>query len=146
MKERRPAYFARIQAGLRATISRLARPRVGREAMISTPIGSDLSVIPNPTDDPDGYDRCWVLFFERESFYGGGDILTPTDLTPEVLAWARANYPGSYSTQAIRLHSIKDGWIRAQMAEELDGNQEWQELLNSNKWRQFVSPPSRHYK
>ncbi len=71
----------------------------------------NVSVVPNPIDDLDGYDRAFIL--SEDKFQNGSNrALNKGDLTPDVLQWARENFPGTYGERANQLSQIKLRYYR----------------------------------
>lgn len=102
--------------------------------------------IPSPITDPYGYNRHRILLEERECYYNEdeGGILTAQDLSPDVLQWAETNYPGSFSTQAIRLHMIKKGWQSRHPMQLGVDPKSWEDALETGEWKGFV--PKKDFK
>src|SRR5260221_9728922 len=106
--EKRGGLFSTVTDRIQNLINN--RQKVKVSASMAAFVEPQLSILPGPKEDPDSYDRYFILRSERDAFYGGNDILRPSDLDHEVMEWMRTNYPDSWSTQAIRLHFIKSGW------------------------------------
>ncbi len=129
-----PSLIQRLKRGVEAVWNVSGR-RLASGSEYGPPL---LRLIPNPAHDPDGYDRHWIQREEGEMFTKAGIFLTRKDLSAEVLDWVRKRYPGSYSTQAIRLHDIVHGWRIDNQIEARKNPQGWVDLLGGEDWKQYV--------
>ncbi|RJR16198.1 hypothetical protein C4579_00585 [Candidatus Microgenomates bacterium] len=111
------------------------------EAMYPNVVPPYLREIPSPLEDPNGYDRHWIIRTEMMD-YGQNSVLSPRDITDDVLNWCRTYYPNSYSTQALRLHQIKKAWHAQWRAAHPDESSEpgtWVKVLEEEEhWRPLV--------
>jgi hypothetical protein len=121
---------------LTGIVDRFQKFRNRRQRVDVTLTSVDVKLLqPDPLKDPDGYTRHWLLREEWTMFRDSG-VLTSSDLDHEVMEWVRTNYPGSYTTPCLRLHSIKTRWLEATRGQNnIEG---WKEVLKDNRWKRLV--------
>jgi hypothetical protein len=94
--------------------------------------------LPAPETDPDAFDRYLILSAEKH-LYDHKSVLSRSDLSPDVLAWARKYYPREHDLVASRLHEIRLGWAVRHHTEMLADRLSWQQALqNQDEWTKYV--------